>query len=118
MQRKSAKAVRKATLLSLSMLLASSALADPAPRNALQVAQACGWYVVTDCKPSFDEARQYADDNGTGYVINTSSPDFPKFTKGYFCVVSGPTDHDAAVAAAAHWRITGISPDAYAKNGC
>jgi hypothetical protein len=51
-------------------------------------------------------------------VINTSSPDFPNFTKGYFCVVSGPTGHDAAVAAAAHLRTTGVSPEAYAKNAC
>jgi len=84
----------------------------------LKVSQSCGWYVVTNCKPSFDEARSFADKNGTGYVINTSSPDFPNFARGYFCVVSGPTDHDAAVAAAAHWRTTGISPQAYAKNAC
>lgn len=84
----------------------------------LKVSQSCGWYVVTNCKPSFDEARAFADERGTGYVINTSSPDFPNFAKGYFCVVSGPTGHDAAVAAATHWRTTGVSPGAYAKNSC
>jgi hypothetical protein len=78
----------------------------------------CGWYVVTACKKSYDEAASYAMRFKTGSVINTSSSEYKNFRPGFFCVASGPTDHATAVSSAERWRAAGVSPNAYAKNGC
>jgi hypothetical protein len=111
--------MRIVSTLALACICSVAApIADRAVGGEVRVAQACGWYVITNCKPSFEEAREFADKYGAGYVINTSSPDFPNFSRGFFCVVAGPTDRAAALAAAAHWRITGAAPEAYAKNAC
>ena len=85
---------------------------------AAQDNSACGWYAITACKPTYEEATNYAKRTGSGFVINTSSPSFSNFANGYFCVVSGPLDRDAALGAAEHWRNVGVSPNAYAKQAC
>ena len=80
--------------------------------------KACGWYAITDCKPTYEEAAAYAQSTGSGFVINTSSPAFPNFASGYFCVVNGPLDRSTAIDTANYWQSTGASPGAYAKNAC
>ena len=92
---------------------------QPAPRAEtgakVQVAQAC-WYAIMLCSKSRAEATRWSNNNGIGYVINTSSDEFPNFTPGYYCVVEGPMGQSRAQSTANGYR--GISPTAYAKRGC
>ena len=73
------RAFLKQTLVVVGLSLTVPALAAQTDRGQFRVASACGWYVITVCKPTFDEAHAFADQYGTGYVVNTSSPDFPNF---------------------------------------
>jgi hypothetical protein len=90
---------------------------QPAPPASpkVQVAQAC-WYAIMLCSTSRSEATRWSNNNGIGYVINTSSDEFPNFRAGYYCVVEGPMGQGRAQATANSYR--GISPTAYAKSGC
>jgi hypothetical protein len=114
-------------LLIAAIMIAAPALAtgatlelQPAPPAAAEagktrVAQAC-WYAIMACSTSRAEANRWANNHGVGYVINTSSDEFPNFTPGYFCVVEGPMGQGQAQATARSYR--NISPTAYAKSGC
>jgi len=88
------------------------------PPTAFAQGSGCGWYAVTYCKPTYEEASSFAKRNGSGYVLNTSSPEYPNFSSGFFCVVAGPMDRDSAISTADYWRSTGVSLSAYAKNAC
>jgi len=92
---------------------APAAKAAPAPS-----AEACGWYAIAACSASSDEANGFADKNKIGQVIDTSGPQYPNFRPGFFCVVSGPTDMNAALATVVRWQNSGVSPDAYVKHSC
>jgi hypothetical protein len=115
----------KSMLVGLTVLgvpaLATGAIIEPQPpavqagRAQVQVAQAC-WYAIMLCSRSRSDATRWSNQNGIGYVINTSSDEFPNFTAGYYCVVEGPMGQGRAQATANSYR--GISPTAYAKSGC
>lgn len=89
-------------------------------RNVVRVAQSTCWYVVLYCKPSKRAVENWSSANG-GEVIDTSSDEFPNFSRGYFCAVVGPLkSRSAAQAEAKHWQ-AGAAPDAYVKDpgsGC
>jgi hypothetical protein len=90
----------------------------PAPAQ-VRVAQSACWYVVLYCKTSKANVESWSQTNG-GEVINTSSDEFPGFTRGYFCAVVGPLKSRAAAQSeAVTWR-AGAAPDAYVKDsgGC
>ncbi len=115
----------RTTFLMLSMLAGAASIATASPlqnqtpalsQEALSSFAACGWYAISACSPSHAEAQNFASQHGTGYVINTSSPEFPNFRPGYFCVVNGPMSYGAANSTVA--RLRRVSPTAYAKNGC
>ena len=101
-----------------AQLLVFPALLSFAAEPARAAGLACGWYAITACKPTIDEAVEYARRTGSGTVINTSSPAYPNFQNGFFCVVSGPLDRNTALSTAGYWRSTGVSPNAYAKSAC
>jgi hypothetical protein len=101
-----------------ALLILALVLSGPHLAAAQANAPACGWYAFTDCKPSFDEAKAFAVSSGSGYVVNTSSPAYPNFQSGYFCVVTGPLDKTSATNTANYWRSIGVSPDAYIKSAC
>jgi hypothetical protein len=115
-----------ATLLLSSLVAASAhpvALQDDrtaAPARApVRVAQSSCWYVVLYCKTSKANVESWSQTNG-GEVINTSSDEFPGFTRGYYCAVVGPLKSRAAAQSeAVTWR-SGAAPDAYVKDsgGC
>jgi len=109
-------------LVGAPTLAAGNALqSQPAPSIAtetgtkVRVAQAC-WYAIMACSTSRAEANRWSNNNGVGYVINTSSDEFPNFTPGYYCVVEGPMGQGQAQATARSYR--NISPTSYAKSGC
>ena len=79
--------------------------------------KACGWYVITACRATYDEANAFAKKTGSGFIVNTSSPDYRNFQSGYYCVVAGPSSRETALGAAQFWRSKSV-PDAYAKNAC
>lgn len=83
----------------------------------MQFAQACGWYAIMHCG-SAESARGYQRRTGAGFIINTSSVNFPNFQPGFFCVVQGPAPRSDALILAQQWRTSGYSPTAYAKNAC
>ena len=85
--------------------------------GSFRVAQACGWYAIMICTRGAGEAQRWNSANGAGYVINTSSGNYPNFRGGYFCVVEGPQGKGAAEQTAAYWRRNG-APTAYVKNAC
>jgi len=90
-------------------------------KGAVQIAQAtqtCGWFAISVCVTNFDQAQRAVTRWGEGYVIDTSSPEYPRFTPGYFCAVSGPKSKSAARATARNMRRAGISKSAYVKNSC
>lgn len=84
--------------------------------RSMRVAQACGWYAIYSCSQSRDEARRFSHEYGLGYVIDTSSDDYPNFRGDYFCVVEGPMSRSAALSKAedAHQ----FAPSAHAKSAC
>lgn len=109
-------------LVGAPTLAAGNALQSPAasriaaPEGAkVRVAQGC-WYAILACSTSNREANNWMNRYGVGEVINTSSDEFPNFTRGYYCVVIGPSGQRDAQATARSYR--GISPTAYAKSGC
>jgi hypothetical protein len=110
-----------ATMIATPTLATGAALEpQPAPPVAaeagkIRLAQAC-WYAIMACSTSRAEANRWANNHGVGYVINTSSDEFPNFTRGYFCVVEGPMGQSEAQATARSYR--NISPTSYAKRGC
>jgi hypothetical protein len=89
-------------------------------RTPVRVAQSSCWYVVLYCKTRKADVDSWSQMNG-GEVINTSSDEFPGFTRGYHCAVVGPLkSRGAAQSEAATWR-AGAAPDAYVKDsgsGC
>lgn len=92
----------------------SSPLSGQEPR--IVVAQACGWYAILGCFRSPGEANRWTSRIDYGYVISTTSEQFPNFRPGYYCVVNGPTSRGRAQRIAAGWR--DVVPDAYVKNAC
>ena len=88
----------------------------PRPAPGVRLAQNCDWYASMLCSRSAGEAQRWSRNNGVGYVVNTSSNDYPNFAAGYFCVVEGPMSQGRAQATANSYR--GISPQAYVKNSC
>lgn len=107
-------------------VLAAATSVQPTPRATppaataengarVRVAQAC-WYAILACSTSNREANNWMNRHGVGEVINTSSDEFPNFTRGYYCVVIGPSGQSQAQATARSYR--GISPTSYAKSGC
>ena len=88
----------------------------PRPAEGVRVAQNCGWYAIMLCSRSGGEAQRWSRNHGVGYVVNTSSNDYPNFASGWFCVVEGPMGQGRAQATANGYR--GISPQAYVKNAC
>ena len=74
------------------------------------------WRNRAEFATSRAEANRWVNNHGVGYVINTSSDEFPNFTPGYHCVVEGPMGQGQAQATARSHR--NISPTSYAKSGC
>lgn len=112
-------ATRLATPLLAITLLAPAALAGPAQpvqHGEVQVAQACGWYAISVCSKTYNEAANAADRFG-GYVIDTNSSSYPNFRGGWFCAVIGPKSHQAAKSTAGLLKKRGAS-SAYAKSAC
>lgn len=83
------------------------------------IAPACGWYAIAFCRPHGNEAevREWNARNARAQVIDTSSAAYPNFTRGWFCVASGP--HDKAVAASieTRWKANGWNTS-YIKEAC
>ncbi|NEV01372.1 hypothetical protein [Bradyrhizobium uaiense] len=88
------------------------------PPRAFAQSSSCGWYAITYCKPTYEEASAFAKRTGTGYVLNTSSPEYPNFASGFFCVAAGPMDRETAISTVDYWRSSGVSLSAYAKSAC
>jgi len=88
-----------------------------APSADVQVAAICGYFAILHCSRSYRTANSWNKRFDGGYVIDTSSYDYPNFRSGYYCVVEGPTSLRNARAIARDWRRYG-SPDAYVKNSC
>lgn len=101
-------------LLILSLLC----FATVSSATAQQTQRVCGWFAITACKSTYEEAIAFARENGSGYVVNTSSPAYPNFQSGYFCVVSGPLERASALETADYWRSIGVSQSAFAKSSC
>ncbi len=106
-------------LISTAVIASSIAAKAGAPevRGPVRLAQACGWYAIMHCG-SADSARGYQRRTGAGFIINTTSANFPNFQPGYFCVVQGPAPRSDAMILAQQWRASGYSPTAYAKSAC
>jgi len=100
--------------LAAAMLL-SSMIASP-----VLAAESTCWYVVLYCKPDKRNVENWSRQHG-GEVIDTSSDEFPNFTRGFFCAVVGPLkSRSAAQAEAKSWQ-TRAAPEAYVKDpgsGC
>ncbi len=86
--------------------------------GSTQVAQVCGWFAISVCSTTFRKAQRAVNRWGEGYVVDTSSSEYPNFAPGYFCAVSGPKSRGAAMATARNMRRAGISSSAYAKSSC
>lgn len=87
----------------------------------MQLAQNCGWFVIGTCSRSRRDAQRAADEEGggNGYVISTSSREYPNFRPGYYCVVEGPFDREGqAERALSRWRRAGAPRSSYIKNAC
>ena len=85
----------------------------------IQVAQRCGLYVIGTCSRSSREANREADEIGLGYVINTSSSNYPNFRSGFYCVVEGPLDDRyEAEAIRRRWLRRGAPSSTYIKDAC
>lgn len=107
-------------------LMSSSALAGAAPfgssiptasnRHLIHPVQACGFYAILGCYGTRGEAQRWSNQIDEGYVINTTSAEYPNFRSGYYCVVNGPTSRGRAQSIAAGWR--SVIPSAYVKNAC
>lgn len=102
----------------ISIALSGPAFTQTANQSPAATAQTCGWYAIAECSSSRQEARSFADLHGISQIVDTSSPGYPNFRSGYFCVVAGPTDLNTASATVASWQNSGVSPDAYVKHSC
>lgn len=80
---------------------------------------ACGWYAIAFCRPHGNEAEvhQWNKQNARVQVIDTSSTAYPNFTRGWFCVASGPHDKSVAASIESQWKARGYRT-AYIKNAC
>lgn len=77
----------------------------------------CGYFAISFCDTQERTALARARAIG-GYMINTSSPRYPKFRNGFFCVVEGPVaSAEEARSLRDGQRRRGAS-DAYIKNSC
>jgi hypothetical protein len=107
-------------LLGAGLAMGGAASAqDIPPKPALQgtqYAQTCGWYAIYACTRGRGEASGIAA-RYRGYVINTSSDEFPNFASGWYCVVEGPMNRGQASDLASYARRDGYST-AYVKNSC
>lgn len=101
--------------LAVGLTLSSTALADTrAPvfeNKPIQLAQACGWYVISGCFRSWGPANNRAGKIGA-YVVNTSDAAYPNFRPGWFCAVFGPYNKSTARSKSKY-----IKPS-YIKNAC
>ncbi len=107
-----------AGLLALALTGTAHAQSAASAPERMRIAQACGWYAITSCTRSLRSAQVFARRMGTGRVIDTSSPAFPNFSPGFYCVADGPMPRHRALNAARIWRHEGVAPDAYAKSAC
>jgi hypothetical protein len=108
-----------ALLLSCAVTTAapfSSSIPADANQGLVRPVQACGFYAILGCFGTRGEAQRWSNQIEDGYVINTTSAEYPNFRSGYYCVVNGPTSVGRAQSIAAGWR--GVVPSAYAKNAC
>ena len=98
----------------------SPASKSPASKSlaagSYQVAQACGWYAISVCTRGRGGAGRAANTYG-GYVIDSSSAEYPNFSPGWYCAVDGPMGKRAANQRKREMRQDGAS-SAYIKNGC
>jgi hypothetical protein len=85
-------------------------------QDIIRPVQACGFYAILGCYGTRGEAQRWSNQIDAGYVINTTSAEYPNFRSGYYCVVNGPTSRGRAQGIAASWR--GVVPSAYVKNAC
>jgi hypothetical protein len=85
-------------------------------QGLIRPVQACGFYAILGCYGTRGEAQRWSNQIDAGYVINTTSAEYPNFRSGYYCVVNGPTSRGQAQGIAASWR--GVVPSAYVKNAC
>src|SRR5947209_19274861 len=107
-------------------LMSSSALASAAPfgssipaasnHHLIHPVQACGFYAILGCYGTRGEAQRWSNQIDEGYVVNTTSAEYPSFRAGFYCVVNGPTSRGRAQGVAASWR--SVVPSAYVKNAC
>ena len=96
-----------------------SRVSAKARSSHIQVAQRCGLYVIGTCSRSSREANREADEIGLGYVINTSSSNYPNFRSGFYCVVEGPLDDRyEAEAIRRRWLRRGAPSSTYIKDAC
>ncbi len=84
----------------------------PVPASAKQV---CGWYAIASCTPDQSAAENFVN-KGWGAVINTN--DYTGFTRGYFCVVSGPQPKASAARDVETAKAGGVANDMYIKRAC
>jgi hypothetical protein len=94
----------------------SSSIPADANQGLVRPVQACGFYAILGCFGTRGEAQRWSNQIDEGYVINTTSAEYPNFRSGYYCVVNGPTSLGRARNIAAGWR--SVVPSAYAKNAC
>ena len=78
-------------------------------------ANECGWFAIIYCSQDEQAARSVSVREGTR-TIDTSSPAFPNFRKGWFCSAYGPMQKGDAQARAGRARAS--FPTAYIKNSC
>jgi hypothetical protein len=99
-----------------SLASGRSVPATPQAGSDVIVAQECGYFAILGCFRTRREAENWNDRIDSGYVINTSSAEYPSFRSGYYCVVNGPTSRNTAQQIMRSWRK--VIPDAYVKNSC
>ena len=102
----------------------SAAAANPLPQGgaaagdlAQPVQAQCGWYVIFLCSRDQADAQTAARREGNGaVVIDSSSPDFYSFRRGWYCAAFGPAERAAALQQ--HSVVRRRYPTAYPKKSC
>lgn len=97
-------------------VLAATSLSFPALADVTRPNRgvaACDWYVSLGCFVRMRDAVRRNDEIESGYIIETTRRDFPRFRTGLFCVVKGPSSRAKAEGELAVWRA--VVPDTYLK---
>lgn len=97
-----------------SIAMAPIYIPPPPPPSVAPPPAQCGWFAIAYCSQDFPTAHSYTSNYG-GYVIDTNT--VAKFRSGWFCVVEGPMDRQAANSVMLRMKGAGAAT-AYVKNSC